>query len=97
MSVKDFVDNAIQDNKVVIFSKTYCPYCQRAKGLFKQKYPSVKPVIYELDEMGDGSEIQRYLLKETGQRTVPNIFIGQEHIGGCDDALSSPTHFNHPL
>lgn len=37
----------------------------------------------------DGAAIQDYLQQKTGQRTVPNIFINQKHIGGCDDLLSA--------
>lgn len=37
--------------------------------------------------LDNGSAIQAYLLAKTGQRTVPNIFINQKHVGGCDDLL----------
>jgi glutaredoxin 3 len=40
---------------------------------------------FELNQMSDGSAIQQYLAQKTGQRTVPNIFINKEHVGGCDD------------
>jgi glutaredoxin 3 len=43
--------------------------------------------VIELDEVEDGDAIQAYLAQKTGQRTVPNIFIKQQHIGGCDDLL----------
>ncbi|EJU02839.1 glutaredoxin [Dacryopinax primogenitus] len=80
-STKQLVESAIAENRIVIFSKSYCPYCQRAKGVLA-KHPSL---IYELDERDDGSDIQNYLAQKTGQRTVPNIFIKQQHIGGSDD------------
>jgi glutaredoxin 3 len=41
--------------------------------------------VIELDEESEGSDIQAYLADKTGQRTVPNIFINGEHIGGSDD------------
>ena len=41
--------------------------------------------MYELDQIDDGAEIQAYLGEKTGQRTVPNIFIEQKHIGGNSD------------
>lgn len=62
------------------------PYCKRAKQLI-QSIPDKKspPKIYELDQMGEqGTAIQAYLLQKTGQRTVPNVFIGKKHIGGSD-------------
>ncbi|KZO94088.1 glutaredoxin [Calocera viscosa TUFC12733] len=80
-STKQLVESAINDNKIVIFSKSYCPYCRRAKGVLASQGPK----IFELDEMEDGADIQAYLQQKTGQRTVPNIFIGQKHIGGSDD------------
>ena len=44
--------------------------------------------IIELDEESDGADIQNYLFEKTGQRTVPNIFIGGKHIGGSSDLSS---------
>ncbi|KIY69767.1 glutaredoxin [Cylindrobasidium torrendii FP15055 ss-10] len=84
MSVKQFVEESIEGNKIVVFSKSYCPYCKRAKALLKDNYPSEEFLVYELDERDDGSDIQAYLAEKTGQRTVPNIFVGQNHVGGCD-------------
>ncbi|KAI0323034.1 thioredoxin-like protein [Amylostereum chailletii] len=85
MSVKSQVDSAIADNKAVIFSKSYCPYCRRAKALFSSEFPSVPLKVFELDEVEGGDQIQAYLAELTGQRTVPNVFINQKHIGGSDD------------
>ncbi|KAI0050595.1 glutaredoxin, partial [Auriscalpium vulgare] len=79
------VQQAIADNKVTIFSKSYCPYCRRAKALFSSEYPEVEPKIIELDLVEDGDSIQAYLAELTKQRTVPNVFINREHIGGSDD------------
>ncbi|KAI9445382.1 putative GRX1-glutaredoxin [Lactarius indigo] len=81
---KDFVNQTIAQNRVVIFSKSYCPYCKRAKDLFATVFPDVEVKVLELDIRDDGSEIQGYLLQLTDQRTVPNIFINQKHIGGND-------------
>uniref|UniRef100_A0A7C9CNU8 Glutathione-disulfide reductase n=1 Tax=Opuntia streptacantha TaxID=393608 RepID=A0A7C9CNU8_OPUST len=67
---------------VFIFSKTYCGYCNRVKQLFKQLGASYQAI--ELDQEPDGEAIQAALLEWTGQRTVPNVFIGGTHIGGCD-------------
>ncbi|OWM65436.1 glutaredoxin-like [Punica granatum] len=67
---------------VVVFSKTHCGYCKTVKQLFKQLGASYK--VVELDRQSDGSDIQSALAEWTGQRTVPNVFIGGKHIGGCD-------------
>jgi len=86
MPAKDFVEKTISDHKVVVFSKSWCPYCRKAKALLASKQiPSEEYKVLELDEMDDGSVIQAYLQQKTSQRTVPNIFINQKHIGGSDD------------
>lgn len=46
-----------------------------------------KTKVIELDQRSDGTDIQNYLLGFTNQRTVPNIFIAKEHIGGSSDLL----------
>jgi len=84
MVVKDFVNQTIIQNRVVIFSKSYCPYCTRAKDLFANVFPDVEVKVLELDIRDDGPEIQGYLLQLTDQKTVPSIFINQKHIGGND-------------
>ncbi|KDR85923.1 hypothetical protein GALMADRAFT_235091 [Galerina marginata CBS 339.88] len=89
MSVKQVVEDAIADNKVAIFSKSWCPYCKKVKALFNAEFPDVKATIYELDEREDGAAIQDYLYQKTGQRTVPNVFINKEHIGGSDDTAAA--------
>jgi len=89
MSIKQFVDNSIAENKVTIFSKSYCPYCKRVKGLFSDNFPDVKFHVIELDEREDGDPIQKYLYEKTGQRTVPSVFVNQQHIGGNDDTTAS--------
>jgi len=85
MSVKQFVDDSIAENKVIIFSKSWCPYCKKVKGLFNDKFPDIKPHVIELDERDDGDSIQQYLHEKSGQRTVPNVYVNQQHIGGNDD------------
>ncbi|KAH9307962.1 hypothetical protein KI387_035873, partial [Taxus chinensis] len=57
-------------------------YCHEAKGLFQEL--GVKPVVVELDELGTRErQVQDALRALTGQSTVPNIFVGGKHIGGC--------------
>ncbi|CAA7055264.1 unnamed protein product [Microthlaspi erraticum] len=79
---KDLVSN----NAVVVFSKSFCPYCVRVKDLLKQL--GAKFIAVELDKESDGSKIQSALAEWTGQRTVPNVFIGGKHIGGCDSTTN---------
>ncbi|KAI7905390.1 glutaredoxin-C1 [Cokeromyces recurvatus] len=78
------IDDYIKSNKVMVFSKTYCPYCDDAKELLKKL--KIHYECIELDDLGSlGRLLQEELLAKTEQWTVPNIFIKQHHIGGCDD------------
>ena len=74
------IENDTKNNKVVIYSKSHCPFCVKTKSLLTQA--GIKAKIFELDQMSNGSAIQSALLAMTRQRTVPNIFIGGKHIGG---------------
>ncbi|KAG2203369.1 hypothetical protein INT47_010067 [Mucor saturninus] len=85
--VQELVEKIIESNKVVVFSKSYCPYCVKAKAVLKEF--GVEFFVMELDKENNGSAVQQYLAEKTGQRTVPNIFINQQHIGGCDDLLAA--------
>ncbi|KAG8765599.1 hypothetical protein FRC12_007403 [Ceratobasidium sp. 428] len=83
MGAKEKVEAAISSHKVAVFSKSYCPYCKAAKqGISELGVEDV--VIFELDQLDDGGEIQSYLQEKTKQGTVPNIFISQTHVGGND-------------
>lgn len=83
------VQALIKEHPIFVASKSYCPYCTQTKktlaSLTKDAY------IIELDEESDGDEIQQALYELTNQRTVPNVFIAGEHIGGNSDlqALNS--------
>jgi len=84
MSVADKTRQLIADNAVMVFSKSHCPYCFKAKRALSS-YP-VQAKIIELDQMSDGDAYQDALQTITGGRTVPRVFIGGKFIGGGDDA-----------
>ncbi|KAK2657086.1 hypothetical protein Ddye_010138 [Dipteronia dyeriana] len=86
-SVSAFVQNSIFSNKIVMFSKSYCPYCSRAKHIFAELHE--KPFVVELDLRDDGAQIMYVLLDLVGRRTVPQIFVNGKHVGGCDDLKAS--------
>ncbi|XP_002973274.2 glutaredoxin [Selaginella moellendorffii] len=79
----DLIKSKNEHNPVVIYSKSWCPYCSKVKGLFKKL--GVKVVVVELDELVEEADVQAALKRMTGQSTVPNVFIGGKHVGGCDD------------
>ncbi|EXJ81237.1 glutaredoxin 3 [Capronia epimyces CBS 606.96] len=82
-AAKQKAQQIIAQNPVVVFSKSYCPYCRATKSLLSEKH--AKYYLLELDEVDDGAAIQDALEEITGQRSVPNIFIAQKHIGGNSD------------
>ncbi|XP_026443707.1 glutaredoxin-C4-like [Papaver somniferum] len=82
-----FIDKTISSHNIVIFSKSYCPYCKRAKAVFKELNQT--PHVIELDERDDGYDIQGALGEKLGRRTVPQVFVNGEHIGGSDDTLDA--------
>ncbi|KAJ2743152.1 Glutaredoxin [Coemansia sp. BCRC 34490] len=84
-AVSGLVRRLISDNSVMVFSKSYCPYCDRAKRLLDEK--GIKFSAIELDNRKDGSDIQDHLAAISGQRTVPNVFANGHHVGGCDDTF----------
>ncbi|XP_038692144.1 monothiol glutaredoxin-S10-like [Tripterygium wilfordii] len=84
--LEDSVKKTIADNPVVVYSKTWCSYSSEVKSLFKKL--GVEALVVELDELGpQGPQLQKILERLTGQHTVPNVFIGGKHIGGCTDTM----------
>ncbi|XP_023581328.1 thioredoxin reductase 3 isoform X1 [Trichechus manatus latirostris] len=77
----------IEGNRVMIFSKSYCPHSTRVKELFSSL--GVEHNILELDQIDDGATVQEVLSEITNQRTVPNIFVNKVHMGGCDRTLQA--------
>ena len=68
-------------SKVRIYTTPICPYCIRAKHILKSKGVEA---IEEIRVDMDPQERMR-MMEITGRRTVPQIFIGEKHVGGCDD------------
>ncbi|XP_019178552.1 PREDICTED: monothiol glutaredoxin-S10-like [Ipomoea nil] len=84
--MEESVKRTVGENPVVVYSKTWCSYSSEVKVLFKRL--GVEPLVIELDEMGpQGPQLQKVLERLTGQHTVPNVFIGGKHIGGCTDTI----------
>jgi glutaredoxin 3 len=75
----------IDADTVVVFSKTTCGYCRKTKALFAELNQDV--AVYELNEMGNGGSIQDLLAEMTTQRSVPNVFVKGQHIGGNSDTF----------
>ena len=96
----DAVKKAIASHDVVVFSKTYCPYCRRAKDTLAEAVSEASasaPHVVELDTLagGEGAAMQDALRELTGQSTVPNVFIRGQHVGGSDTVAA--LHREHKL
>lgn len=69
---------------IEIYTKTFCPYCWRAKLLLDSK-----GVQYQEIAVDFGGETRQVMIQRaSGRTTVPQIFIGEVHVGGCDDLIA---------
>jgi glutaredoxin 3 len=69
---------------VKMYTTQVCPYCLRAKALLKQRgVGEIEEIRIDLDPSQRDTMVQA-----TGRRTVPQIFIGATHVGGCDDLIA---------
>ena len=66
---------------VTIYTKSTCPYCHAAKDLLRQK----QVAFDEISVDGDWPAQERMSVRANGRWTVPQIFVGDTHVGGCDD------------
>ena len=87
-SAKEVVDAAIRGNRVMVFSKSYCPYCTKGKNALASVLPKDKFVVMEIEDRPDCAALQDYLLSITGGRSVPRVFIDGTFIGGGDDTAA---------
>ena len=69
---------------VVIYSKSWCPFCVQAKRLLQSK----KVDFTEIDVEREPAKMQE-MMKNSGRRTVPQIWVGDTHVGGCDDLFAA--------
>lgn len=71
-------------NAVRMYTTQVCPYCIRAKSLLKQRG------VDQIDEVRIDLDPQQrdHMIELTGRRTVPQIFIGSTHVGGCDELMA---------
>ena len=66
---------------VTIYTTPLCPYCSMAKGLLKRKNVDYT----EVDVSNDRAQREAMMKRANGRSSVPQIFIGSTHVGGCDD------------
>jgi len=66
---------------VTIYTKNYCPFCSQAKDLLRAK----QAAFDEISVDGDPDGQRQMAVRANGRSTVPQIFVGDVHVGGCDD------------
>ncbi len=65
---------------VVMYSSSYCPYCVRAKALLRKKNITIQDI-----NVDGRRDLRAEMAARAGRSSVPQIWIGEQHIGGCDD------------
>src|SRR5210317_2143217 len=82
-----------KNNKVIIYTSSLCGFCYRAKSLLKKKNINFE----EIDVDFDYKKKVEMIHKSNGRTSVPQIFFGDEHIGGCDDLFELDKISRHIL
>ncbi|KAK2862419.1 hypothetical protein Q5P01_001952 [Channa striata] len=89
---QQFVQAKIREDRVVLFIKPACPYCEMAQDILsKYKFKPGHLECVDISGRSDMDDLQDYFLRVTGARTVPRVFVGKECVGGGSDvsALNS--------
>jgi glutaredoxin 3 len=68
---------------ITLYVTGWCPYCDRAKGLL-----TGKRLVYQEVNVDDDAKFREEMVARSGRHTVPQIFIGDTHVGGCDDLFA---------
>jgi glutaredoxin 3 len=68
---------------IVLYVAGWCPFCVRAQGLLKKK-----GLAYRVVDVDEDAKAREEMIARSGRRTVPQIFIADKHVGGCDDLFA---------
>jgi glutaredoxin 3 len=68
---------------IVLYVSGWCPYCQRAQGLLANK-----GLAYQVIDVDEDAKSREEMIARSGRRSVPQVFIGDKHVGGCDDLFA---------
>jgi cysteine synthase A len=84
--VEDFVANIVRDEAVVMFALEWCEFCWSVRKFFDRLGISYRDISLDSTQYQDiGTRMRAVLLKRTGKKTIPQIFVAGEHIGGCTE------------
>mmetsp|Transcript_35106 Transcript_35106/g.99571 ORF Transcript_35106/g.99571 Transcript_35106/m.99571 type:complete len:99 (+) Transcript_35106:251-547(+) len=87
MGAAEVISEQVSAHDVMVFSKSYCPFCKRAVQILRQAFGDAVEVL-EMEDRADCDDLQDELLKQTGGRSVPRVFIKGKFVGGCDDVTA---------
>ncbi|KAI8144205.1 hypothetical protein BJV82DRAFT_513575 [Fennellomyces sp. T-0311] len=82
---KTWIQHTLRKHRVVLYSKTYCPYCRRAKQILDRYCDDY--FVVEVDQRQDGPQMKQALMELSGRRTFPNLFVDGQSLGGSDDLV----------
>ena len=68
---------------IVIYVTGWCPYCSRARALLSKKGLAFREI-----DVDDDPKLREEMIARSGRRTVPQVFIDENHVGGCDDLIA---------
>jgi len=69
--------------EIVMYASGWCPYCDQARRLMTKKGLAFKEI-----DVDEDAKLREEMIARSGRRTVPQIFIGAKHIGGCDELFA---------
>ena len=82
------VKRLIAENKVMVFSKSYCGFCDQVKTMFRNNGITEYKAV-EMDVIPGGGSMHASLKSMTKMNTVPSVWVNGKHIGGCDSTLGA--------
>ena len=84
---EDALNTLLESYEMILFSKSYCPHSRKAKTILDFYDIRPKPLVFELDIEEHGAELQSQLATLTGRKTVPNVLIHGQSLGGGDEIV----------
>ncbi|ORM39826.1 Glutaredoxin-1 [Babesia sp. Xinjiang] len=86
--ISAWINDHLAKSKVVVFSRSTCPYCVKASGILMGEAPSDVTIV-DLDDNPNRPAIMEYFRETTGAATVPRVFIGGKFYGDCSKTVST--------
>lgn len=71
------------NGQIVMYASAWCGYCHRARSLLQSKNVEFQELVID-----GNAELRQEMIARSGRHTVPQIFVGERHIGGCDELLA---------